>query len=260
MKTYKRPKRDKTPQELTGPTIRGKQYPKGTVVTNDPAQYQANQDSLNLYNRGKNLHEKEMQAGLQSGLELYDRVQRSSFISEEEKRKFPKPQRSDYKDYLMEHTSSYTPVDYSDEVINLMNSNPNIKPQGFFAGEGYGYGAFYKKPTNMVYEDKINKMTPKGFPQPVVTPNQGTRPDAIYRERPDGHYKQGLFITHRTDPLGRWAAQINTKPSPGVDGRLTTFPEGTHKVEYRFEDGDGMDTYKGVKHKYPKVYKKTRDR
>ena len=26
----------------------------------------------------------------------------------------------------------------------------------------YDYHAVYKKPTNMVFEDKINKMTPKG--------------------------------------------------------------------------------------------------
>lgn len=35
---------------LTGPTIRGKRYPAGTIVTNDPKLYERNQDSLQLYN------------------------------------------------------------------------------------------------------------------------------------------------------------------------------------------------------------------
>ena len=47
-------KKTKTPQELTGPTIRGKQYPKGTIVTNDPndPRLQAFKDSTDAFNYG----------------------------------------------------------------------------------------------------------------------------------------------------------------------------------------------------------------
>jgi len=34
---------------ISGPVIKGKQFPEGTIVTNNPDTYKANQDSLKLY-------------------------------------------------------------------------------------------------------------------------------------------------------------------------------------------------------------------
>lgn len=247
--------KDKTPKELSGPTIRGKQYPVGTVVVNDPELYKRNQDSLKLYNQaeqGQKKFEKYFDWTRYGKIlpedEVFNKINRLNPTGDAWEGASGRLITGEYQGEINKKTGTgwgYNPN--QDNIREYQRRNLPIKPIGWKPELNYGekynpeelydYHAVYKKPVDMVYQPFVNRMTPKGMPIPTVTPNQGLRPDAIYRERPDGHYKQGLSISHRTDPLGRWAAQINTKPSPGVDGRLTTFPEGTHKVEYKFENG-----------------------
>jgi len=61
-------------------------------------------------------------------------------------------------------------------------------------------------------------------------------PDVIYKDNRllNAAYTAGMDITHRTDALGRWAAQINMSTVPGIRGRLSTInPKGNHTIKIK---------------------------
>lgn len=226
---------------LSGPTIRGKQYPKGTIVTNDPELYKRNQDSLRLYKQGI---ENEKIANNSSGY-------KNTFWNHPDLGIYERGNGiTPFLDWDGDITQARAALVYSgvrdDEFQDNASRrllNAKNKPIKIAVGDGDSEGWYglpvYAKPTSMVYIDSINRMSPKGLSDisnPSLIPNKRVMPDVIYKDNRqlNAGYNKGIDIQHRTDPLGRWAAYMYRSASPGVRGRIsTTNPKGDYNMEYQ---------------------------
>ncbi|MGV8961778.1 MAG: hypothetical protein ACOH2V_00085 [Candidatus Saccharimonadaceae bacterium] len=240
---------------INGPTIRGKQYPTGTVVTNDPndPKLKAYQDSLSLYKSGKEYHKmiyNFSNENLLRFLPIKDSY-RSLGLNKEDINKNEKEllqQNIVEEKFFKKYKWDKEDIDIQRMFNNMAQkalSTGNIHI-GTYPGEGF-YPAF-KKPTQpIVYNDMVKRMQPKGFPTPTIIPNERIQPDVIYKDNnvPNAAYNQGFDISHFTDSLGRWAAKFNQSTTSGYKGRLSTpNPKGnyTTKLDYlKFQRGGGIE-------------------
>lgn len=226
---------------LTGPTIRGKKYPKGTIVTNDPndPRIQAYLDSLALYNKaenGRNILEKD-----------FDWIRYGNVLSTKDvfniiNRLNPKGETWQGQSGRLFHgnttltkfgNSTVGEVQYQDNIKDFMRKSQRIQPIGwkpellhgakYDPNTLYDYSAVYKKPTQpIVYEPFVNRMTPKGLPastQPI--PQMLNMPDRIEMDSRKGAEYKGIKVNHYTDALGRYTAKLNLTTTPGVNGKIS---------------------------------------
>lgn len=211
-------------KELSGPIIRGKKYPAGTIVTNDPndPRLKTYQDSLRLFNLGKR-KEKEAIG------EFNSRYPNEEIIHHYELPPYDITSRQ-YKSM-----SSIQPIGiYGTGIPANLSNNYTDKDDMTFP--------VYKKPVQPIVfnsrESAIPKMTSKGMPIPTVTPNERLIPDVVYKDNnvPNAAYNKGIDIYHRTDGLGRWAAQLIMSTQPGIRGRISTpNPKGNYTKIYKYK-------------------------
>ncbi len=249
------PKSKAVPKEITGPTIRGKQYPKGAVVVNDPELYKRNQDSLKLYNQaeqGQKKFEKYFDwqkfGKMLPEDEVFNKINKLNPTGEGWEGASGRLITGEYQGEQNKNTGTawgYNPN--QDNIREYQRRNLPIKPIGWKPALNYGeeynpkelydYHAVYKKPVDMIYQPFVNRMIPKGLPKfPELIPNERIQPDVIYGDNnvPNATYNQGMDITHYTDSMGRWAAKMNMSTTPGIRGRLSTpNPAGDYTIKIR---------------------------
>jgi len=259
---------EKTPKELSGPTIRGKKYPKGTIVTNDPndPRLKAYQDSLSIYKLAPSTGSNPISKVDGDSYRL--RMDKVSTFKKGDAKKYLE----DVKSYKVYDNGSVSKRKIKDNVYEEVQTNiehlsgkassgrdkvtldratedlgdntfidsssrashryynPNISPVG------WEDQPVYKKPTQpIVYTPFVNRMQSKGLPEsPELIPNERIMPDVVYKDsRHLNAGYTGIDIQHKTDPLGRWAAKMNMSTTPGVRGRLSTpNPAGDYTTKY----------------------------
>lgn len=192
---------------LTGPTIRGKRYPEGTIVTNDPELYQRNQDSLRLYNRYK---QREAAINKYGGWNTVDEL-------------------NSFRKALGEPISLFErKVENNIPIRSILTKYINgEKP----IRRNYELN-IYEEPTNMIYQPNITKMTPKGLPTSTQpTPKLLRMPDRIELDPTKHAAYRGIDVSHYTDGLGRYTAKLNLVTKPGVTGRISYKQGGILKAQ-----------------------------
>lgn len=204
-KNYIKPQQQKPVRTITQTNrqvSRSKPASTQPIITNDPEVYKANQDSLFMYNRANAFNDYANAAD--SNLSFDEIMQR--------KREF----HLKYPQYDSRVNNSIKPIAYN---------------RAHFVGIGI---PIFKKPSNMVYEDRINRMTSKGMPTPTIIPNERIKPDVIYGNNDAAPYNRGSDIIHYTDSRGKWVAQFKGSTKPGIRGNLyTRNPKGDYTVKYQ---------------------------
>ncbi len=177
-------------QELSGPTIRGKQYPPGTIVTNDK-----NDPRLQTY---------------QDSLYFHDKTEKFESI----------------KDYYKAR-EYYKTISHDARIwgSGTDKHNPSkfirFKDPAGLLDDIYPYQA---KPTQpVIFEESISPMKPKGLPTfQSSQPESLIQPDVIQFDPMNHAAYKGIDVSHFTDEQGRWTAKLNKVTTPGVKGRLGT--------------------------------------
>jgi len=212
---------DKEPKELSEITIRGKKYPKGTIVTNNPndSRIKAYKDSLDTYNFATDWMDK---ADNLIGKTI-------PFNREDENNIWSNTVygRVDDKGALHDNLK---PIGKSRFTLN--DTNPPYEKNGIVVKGAKSTGdsitiadiPIYKKPTQpVIYQAFVNRMLPKGLPTSTKpTLKTLTVPDRIEKDSKTGKEYKGIDVTHYTDALGRYTAKLNLSTTPGIRGRIST--------------------------------------
>lgn len=215
------PKKNNPPTELSGPTIRGKKYPKGTIVTNDPndPRLQPYRDSLLIHNAGEEAYQDFMQSLSSLGISntSWTRI-KNKYNSSDVVNSINRLER------------------LNNKALSFDKQSPEVKVWKDAVGIGVGRIGVLSKPIQpVVYQDEIKRIKPKELPTPTISPNERVMPDVIYGDNdvPNAAYNAGMDITHYTDPMGRWAAKMNMSTVPGIRGRISTpNPAGNYTIKY----------------------------
>lgn len=203
---------------LTGPTIRGKQYPKGTIVTNDPndPRLQAYQDSLLIHNAGEEAYRDFMQSRTSLGLSntSWSRI----------KNKYNSPNVSSAVNRLEKLNNEELSFDKQTPYAPIWKGSTEVET---------GRVGVLNKPTQPVtYQPFVNRMTPKGLPTPTQSTLKLLRmPDRIELDPTKHAAYRGIDVSHYTDALGRYTAKLNLVTKPGVTGRISYKRGGILKAQ-----------------------------
>jgi len=215
---------------ISGPVIKGRQFPKGTIITNDPDTYKANQDSLKLYKKGlENIRIANNPSGNRIGfwqhpdLGLYERGNGVTSFEEWD------GNINQAKPAIISEVGEVDNV--SRRILNAKNKPIRIAV-GSGDSEGYYGLPVYKKPAEMVYEPFINKMQLKGLPvSELPVPQMKNMPDRIEMDSRKGAEYKGINVSHYTDGLGRYTAKLNLSTTPGIRGRISYKDGGILKFQ-----------------------------